>query len=191
MEPANINETNPQDVLVGAKFIDPGKVLSQMEITPKMKVADFGCGTGYFSLTMARKIKEGVLYAIDILPQMLESIESQAKIQGLNNITTKRANLENTEGSKLDADSLDIVIVKDMLYQNGDKKRVLEEAKRVLRTGGKALVVEWKKEENPIGPELKLRISAEDLKAIIEEVGFSIVKKIDAGNFHYGFLVQK
>ena len=101
------------------KFVNPQAIVDQLEINPGMTVADFGCGAGFFSLPIAQKVvSEGRVYALDIIAAKLESVESQAKTLNLTNIITQRVNLEASEGSKLGAESVDWVIMKDMLFQN-------------------------------------------------------------------------
>lgn len=176
----------------GVRFVDPQTIIGQLDFGPGMAVADFGCGAGYFSLPIAQKIgKEGIVYSLDILPQKLESVESRAKNLGLANIVTKQVNLEKEGGSKLDSESMDWVILKDILFQNKDKGQILAEARRVLKTGGKALVVEWKPDDASLGPSSELRISEEALIKLAEHCNFGILKKIDAGNFHYALVLVK
>jgi len=175
-----------------SKFIDPIMVISQLDLRSGITVADFGCGTGYFSIPIAKKIgKEGVVYSLDIVPQKLEAVASQAKTQGITNIITKRANLENEEGSKLGAESIDWVIMKDVLFQNKKKSNMFKEAKRVLKPGGKILIVEWRSGNSSIGPDSNLRISRDEINSLINDNQLLIVKDIEAGDFHYGLILSK
>lgn len=177
---------------LNAKFLDPESVLKEVEIKPGISVADFGCGSGYFSLALAQKVgQDGKVFALDVLPQSLESVESRAKLKGITNIIAKRVNLENEEGSDLPKESLDLVIMKDVLFQNGNKKAILKEAFRVLKPGGQAVIVEWNDGEYSIGPDKKLRISMEDLKKEVQEQNFLIEKTFSAGDFHYGIVAGK
>ena len=188
----NQNQASQSEETFGIKFIDPDFVLDQVDVHPGMKVADFGCGTGYFSLAVARLIgEEGIVYALDILPQRLESVASNAKNSNLTNIVVRRANLENKDGSKLEGDSLDLVIIKDMLFQNKKKKEILEEARRVVKAGANILVVEWKMATANIGPDVSLRISRDALFDLAQQANLSVLKDIDAGNFHFGLLLGK
>lgn len=173
-------------------FIDPLSVIAQLEIAPGNVIADFGCGAGYFSIPLSQAVgKEGMIYSLDILPQALETVESKAKLAGASNIITGRANLEKEKGSKLEDESADWVILKDMLFQNKKKDAIIKEAHRVLKPQGKALLVEWSDKNFPIGPEKKLRISADDLLVIIKKNNFSVNKIINAGNFHYAMVIEK
>jgi len=174
------------------KFIDPEKIIGQLDIKFGSKVADFGCGTGYFSFPLSRKVGErGLVYALDVLPQIIEAIESEAKLTNIKNIVTRRVNLEKEGGSKLETESLDWVILKDVLYQNQKKDILLREAKRVLKKEGKILVVEWAKGEKIIGPEESLRVEKNDVLELGKKENLEFFADIEAGKFHWGFILIK
>jgi ubiquinone/menaquinone biosynthesis C-methylase UbiE len=181
-----------KDSFFSVKFADPQSIIDQLEINLGMVVADFGCGGGFFSLPLAKKVGEkGRVYALDILKDKLESVESQAKVQGLTNIIPKRVNLEVLGGSKLETESVDWVIMKDMLFQNQGKEKILAEAKRVLKTGGRALIIEWDVNDLSIGPEKSLRVFKENLLELAKEGGWGMEKEIEVGNFHYSLVLRK
>jgi ubiquinone/menaquinone biosynthesis C-methylase UbiE len=180
------------DSIFALKFIDPEAIISFLNLPKGIVVADFGCGTGYFSLPVAKRIGEkGVVYALDILVEKLEAVESQAKTQGISNVITKRVNLEKEKGSTLREESIDWIILKDMLFQNKDKSRILEEAKRVLKPQGKVLLIEWRKESMTIGPSSELRIPKEGMMELVRRANLGIFSEVDAGNFHYGLILVK
>jgi len=174
------------------KFADPQSIIDQLEINSGMTVVDFGCGAGFFSLPIAKKVgEEGKVYALDVIPAKLESVESQAKTLNLINIITRRVNLEAFEGSKLEAESADWVIMKDILFQNKGKDKILEEAKRILKKGGRVLIIEWNKEDASIGPEKELRIFKETLVNLARKNSWTMDNEIEVGNFHYGLILKK
>jgi ubiquinone/menaquinone biosynthesis C-methylase UbiE len=188
-----INDIKSQErQLFAVKFSNPEIIVEKLELQSGNVVADFGCGAGYFSLPIAKKIGEqGVVYALDILPQSLESVSSKAKSAGLNNIVTKRVNLEKEDGSGLPDGSCDWVVMKCILFQNKDKSGILAEANRVLKLGGKVLIVEWNMKDSSIGPDMSLRISKESLTEIIQKIGFSVFKELPVNDFHYGLVFVK
>lgn len=179
--------TNP----VG-KFLDPLAIIAQLEIAKGAVVADFGCGPGYFTFPFSEAIgKDGIVYSFDILPHILESVAGKAKFLGVNNIITKRANLENVSGTKLQDSSVDWVILKDILFQNQKKEQMIDESHRILKSGGNVLVIEWNSSETAIGPSQEMRIEKERLEKMFTDANFSIQKNIDAGAFHYAFVAKK
>lgn len=188
MESATQSQNAPADI----KFINPQAIIDQLEIAEGAVVADFGCGTGYFVFPLAKKVGEtGIVYALDVLAPKLEAIESQAKLSGLTNIVAKRVNLEKDGGSKLENDSLDWVILSNMLFQNQHKDVIIKEAARVLKPGGKILIVEWKKEDSTIGPQNNLKITKEEATKLSEESGLKLEKEIAVSDFHYGLVLAK
>jgi ubiquinone/menaquinone biosynthesis C-methylase UbiE len=173
-------------------FVDPKTVIRQLGLVSGNIVADFGCGAGYFSVESARVVGEsGCVYAIDVLPSALESIESQAKTGGLRNIVVKRANLERENGSNLPPSSVDCVIAKDIFFQNKNRDVMMREISRVLRPGGRALIMEWSKEDMGVGPDVALRVSQDELKTLAGGAGFSMERDLPVGAFHYAFVMKK
>jgi ubiquinone/menaquinone biosynthesis C-methylase UbiE len=186
------DETIKKSNFFGLKFVSPEAVLKQIELRPGMKVADFGCGAGFFSLPIARLIGEkGLVYALDVVPQKLEAVGSQAKAQSVYNIETRRVDLEIENGSGLESESVDWVIMKDMLFQNKNKSQILKEARRVLKIGGRVLIIEWKSEDFTVGPTKDLRMYKESLIELSKNSGFNFLKEIEANNFHYGLILEK
>lgn len=176
----------------GVGFVDPARVISQIDVALGATVADFGCGSGYFSFEFSRVVgPDGRVYALDVFPQALEAVLGQSKLMGIHNIVTKRANLEREGGSTLGLASVDWVILKDMLFQNEHKDIIIAEMARVLKPGGHAIVMEWNPKASAIGPDKKLRIDPEELKTLLLASGLSLEKNFPAGGYHYAFLVKK
>lgn len=174
-------------------FMDPEKIVSLLGFDTGDVVADFGCGTGYFDFPVARKIgHEGKVWAFDIRKEKLETVESQAKLAGLTNIETKRANLEAEGGSGLPDASCDWVILANMLFQNKDKSVILKEAKRILKDSGSIIVIEWDNGKKcPVGPDEKLIIPKESMVELFQSIGLKASAKIPVSSFHYGLILKK
>ena len=77
------------------------------------------------------------------------------------------------------------------LFQNGNKEAILKEAYRILKPGGKSLIVEWSDKNLSIGPEKNLRISSKALVELVRQQKFSVEKILDAGEFHYAVVIVK
>lgn len=193
MQNKNEQTVEPLELVGGKKltFVDPKEIIEMAQVKKGEKVADFGCGPGYFSLPAAQAVGEGgTVYAFDVLPSALEAIAGHIKIKNIDNIIVKRVNLEKENGTGMENDSVDWVIIKDVLFQNKDKNLILREAKRILKSGGSVLIMEWN-DNVFIGPDKESRISKQDLAEIVFNEGFIFKKQSDAGDYHYIIIASK
>jgi ubiquinone/menaquinone biosynthesis C-methylase UbiE len=170
-------------------ILDPEKLLQACDIKNKEDVADFGCGPGIFSIPIAR-MTEGIVYCFDVLESALEAVDSRAQIMGINNIVTRRANLEKIGGSGLEDGVIEHVIMRKILLQNDNKEGLFAEAYRILTNNGKLLVVGWDK--NVIkGFGTNNRLDKKEIKDFATKAGFINTIELDAGDYHYAFIFIK
>ena len=170
-------------------FLKPEEVLKQLDLKEEMTAADFGSGSGGWAIPLAKILKEGQVFAIDVLEEPLSALKGKAGISNISNIKTIRGDLERDNGSELKDDSLDLVLITNLLFQAEEKGKVLKEAKRVLKKEGKILIVDWKI-DSPLGPK-EGKISSEEVKKITKELGLKLKKEIEAGKYHYSLLFEK
>jgi len=174
------------------KFLNPEEIISQMDLVSGMTVAHFGCSLGYFTFPIAQKVgREGKVYALDILNEKIEKIKKRAQLNGINNIFAQRANLEEKKGSKLNDAEIDWVIITNILYQNKNKYRILEEAKRIIKKTGRIMLVEWDTKGILIGPEDKMQISREEIIKIVRKNSLAIMDEIETSDFHFCLILRK
>lgn len=177
----------------GKELIDSQALLEKAGLGEKMKVADFGCGRkGHFSLQASSMVgQEGIVYAIDVLKSALESLKRQAQMFGLDNIKTIWADLEIPKASQIPSSKIDLVMMNNLLFQVKNQSLVLEEAKRILKPEGKLLITDWEKKAAPFGPEVKARVDKEEVRAMVENLGFKMEKEWQAGPYHWAMLFKK
>jgi ubiquinone/menaquinone biosynthesis C-methylase UbiE len=172
-------------------FSNPQKVLDQMHIDPGMTVADFGSGAGHYSLLLAEKVgPSGKIFAFDVQKDLLLRLKNLAVQQNIGNIQTFWTDLDEPNSTNLKQDSVDRVIMTNVLFQTEDKKALLREAKRVLKPNGLVLVVDWSESFGGLGPRSGNVYKEDVAKKTFEEEGFAIEKNIDAGEHHYGFICK-
>jgi len=173
-------------------FINPQKVIEQIGLKEGAKVADFGCGHGYFTIPVAKLVgKEGKVYAVDILLEALEAVRSRAQLENAPNIETVRGNLEAANGSRLPDNSVDLVLLHNVLFQTQKKLEIIKEARRTLKQGGTFVLIDWKKEVAAIGPRDGGRLSFDEARALGQEAGFVFNRVFDAGRYHFGLVFFK
>ncbi len=170
-------------------FLEPEKIISQLELKPDYHVAEFGCGPGGFVIPLARKLFKGMVYALDIQEEALSALTGRARAEGLNNIRKIRCDLEEPKGSRIQDNLMDLVVVSNILFQSEHKEAMLKEAKRILKPKGQMLIVDWKK-DSPFGP-VEGRVELEDIKAILIRLELKQKKELEAGTYHWGVVLEK
>lgn len=169
-------------------FINPAKILREnLELKRNMLAADFGCGAGEWAIPLAEALECGKVYAIDLLEEPLSAVRSKARIKKLQNIEIVKDNVEKII-TRLLANSMDVVLITNLLFQVEDKKAIFAEAYRVMKPGARLLVVDWN-EDARIGPAQKVKL--QELKDLAQSVKLSLRSEFSAGGFHYGFIFEK
>ncbi|MEX0869835.1 MAG: methyltransferase domain-containing protein [Candidatus Spechtbacterales bacterium] len=170
-------------------FLNPSTIVNSLDIQRGMSVADFGCGAGHFTLSIARLVgPEGSVTGIDVHDSVLEALEGHKKIDNLAQLKTVRGDLESDSGSGLQGDSQDLVLCANILHQVEHSENILKEARRVLKPGGRVVVIDWV-ERSPLGP--KQRISRAEVEKIAGDTGLQSGGELDAGMAHYGLIFTK
>jgi ubiquinone/menaquinone biosynthesis C-methylase UbiE len=174
-------------------LLDVNFILQKAQIKERMKVADLGCGTaGYFVFPAAKLVGDrGLVYAVDILKPSLESISRRIRQENIKNISTVWSDLEVYHATKIETESLDVALLINTLFHSQKRAEIIRESIRMVKKGGKILVVEWEATSSPFGPPPEKRVKIESLQAVAEKMGLKIVEKFDAGQFHYGILFTK
>jgi len=177
----------------GTALLDPQVIFDAIGLADGMRVADFGCGrTGHFIFLASREVGEkGVVYAMDILKDILESISGRAKSEGYHNIQTVWTDIEKFEATPIPAGTLDVGFFVNSLYMIKDRIGALKEASRLLRDGGFLVVVDWTKKLGPLGPAPDEML---DQKLFISEaakVGFELREELHCGDHHFCLILKK
>lgn len=110
----------------------PAVALKEAGVEPGMKVLDYGCGPGSFSLAAAAMVGDvGLVYSLDELPVAIEKVESKAQAAGLTNINTILSDCLTGLGDA----SIDVALLYDAYHDLADPDSVLKELHRVLKPG--------------------------------------------------------
>jgi ubiquinone/menaquinone biosynthesis C-methylase UbiE len=164
---------------------NPEKILELIELKPDYVVADLGCGSGFFTVPLSRKVKK--VYGIDVQKEMLEFLEQKIQTQKIGNIETM---LSGEEEIPLENECVDLLLSVNTLHEFRDKRKMISEMRRVLRQEGQAVIIDFKKEETPVGPPVAIRVSKEQAVGLFKKQGLTFLKAHDL-KYHYLIVFQK
>jgi len=122
-------------------------ILKEVGIKPENHVLDYGCGPGSYIIPLAELVgKEGTIYALDIHPLAIQMVQNIASKKKLRNVRTICYGCKN----KLPDNSIDVVLLYDVLHDLSNKYQVLEELHRVLKQNGILSVSDHHMKKNEI-----------------------------------------
>ncbi len=164
---------------------NPDMVLSAVKLKPDFVAADLGCGSGYFTVPLSRKVEK--VYGIDVQREMLNFLEDKIKKQKIRNIEPL---LSKPDEIPLEDESVDLVISVNTLHEFGARAKMIREMMRVVKKGGKLLIVDFKKQDTGFGPPVKIRVSKDRAIKLFEALGFVFSSMKDLP-YHYLLVFTK
>src|SRR3989344_4892117 len=139
----------------------------------------------YYRLTNPKIIK-----AFDIEPEMIEETKRKAEKRKLGNVETITRDFV-SDGSGLENESVDYVMLFNILHLNNPEK-LLREAYRILRRGGRLGIIHWNYDSTtPRGPPIEIRPNSEQCIEWARGAGFNHLIRYDLKPYHYGIVGVK
>lgn len=183
------------DVRKAPKLDNPGRIIDLRPRELLRDIAgvvsgdtgvDFGSGTGFFALPMAELVgSQGKVYAVDNSEEMMEHL--RAKNPPANVILVNR----DVRRTGLNSRIANFCLLAFILHEVKKPDILLAEAFRLLKPGGRLVVVEWKAELDSPGPPRNKRISKAQLEDLFNRVGVNFGRYIDWSLNHYVVLGNK
>ena len=114
--------------------------MDSVRVAPGMIIGEVGAGEGYFTFKLAERVgQEGKIYANDVLPRVLNTIERKCREQGVENIET-------VVGQYLDpdfpVDKLDMVVLVYSFHEIGQPVRFLNKTLDYMEPGARLVIID-------------------------------------------------
>jgi ubiquinone/menaquinone biosynthesis C-methylase UbiE len=155
----------------------PETALDNIGIQKGMTVADMGAGSGYFTVRLAKRVgNSGTVYAVDVQPAMLSLIRKRMHEQKLTNIKPILAS-ESDPG--LPKNALDLILMVDVYHELSQPQKVLRKLRSALKSDGRLVVLEYRKEDPHIPIRADHKMSAEEVRLELEAEGYKLEKAVE------------
>ncbi len=177
----------------GNQLVNIHRTLETAHVLPGMHVADLGCGrTGNVVFPLAQVVGEhGMVYAVDIMKDVLAEIDKRARLENFHNVFTVWADLEHPGGLTIPEGTLDIGFFVNTLFHFPNIEACLDEAYRTLAAKSRLVVVDWIKSDLPFGPNDDQLIDFGRVEAWARSKGFAVQEHFQPGDHHAGVVFYK
>jgi ubiquinone/menaquinone biosynthesis C-methylase UbiE len=162
------------------EFQKPDQVMAALKWKPGERVADVGAGSGYFTIPVAKAVgPEGKVWAIDVVQNMLDFIESRLEAEEIENVELK---LVPRDDPQLTEGGVDTILMVDTLHYVKDRVAYAAKLKAGLAPSGRLVIIDYipkSMEERPWGPTPEQQISRETVDREMAQVGLKPIESFD------------
>lgn len=166
----------------------PDRIMDELRIGEDSIVADLGAGGGWFTIRLAHRVKpNGLVYAEDIQPQMIEAIKRRVSREQITNVKT-------ILGTALDPRlpvPVDAVLIVEAYNEMEQPIVLLRNVAAALKPNGLVGIVEFKKEGHGPGPALEERVDPERVIRDAEAAGLRLVSRPTFLRYQYMLVFGK
>lgn len=152
---------------------EPERVLDLLGLRPDARVLDIGAATGYFPVRIAPRVPEGVVYAADIEPALVNYLTLRARREGLANLVA----LACYPDDPCAPEPVDVVFTCDTYHHIDARVDYFTRVRGSLRSGGRLVVVDFRPGDLPVGPKDLHKLAAEVVVAELDRAGWRLVTR--------------
>ena len=152
-------------------------LIEALAIQPGQTVCDMGCGNGFYTLELARRVgPRGRVYAVDVQPEMLRMLLGRLAEQGIHNV---KPVLGTAIDPRLPKGEVDLVLCIDVYHEFSHPGAMLARIRESLAPGGRLVLAEFRGEDPavPIKPDHKM--TKAQVRAELEPAGFILAREFD------------
>ena len=152
-------------------------LLQSLDLKAGQTVCDMGCGNGFYTLELARRVgRDGLVYAVDIQPEMLRMLAETAGREGLTNI---RPVLGTAIDPRLPAAAIDLCLCVDVYHEFSHPEAMLARIRESLSADGRLALVEFRGEDPGVPIKPLHKMTKAQIRRELEPAGFQVVREFD------------
>ena len=167
---------------------DVSTLIKNMEINTDDTIADIGAGSGYHVFKMAPLAENGLVYAVDIQPEMLEATELKKRLKRVSNVETV---LGSEKSINLPKNSLDKILLVDVYHEFSYPAEMVESIKNALKSNGQLFLIEYRGEDSSVPIKKIHKMTVKQSIKEMEAAGFRLKENIDTLPWQHCMIFEK
>ena len=166
----------------------PEQIMDALKIADGSQVAEIGAGGGWFTVRLAHRVNQnGVVYAEDVQPEMIEAIKRRVLRENLTNVRTVLGTIRD---SRL-PHNLDAILINGAYHEMENPVAVLKDAAGSLKPQGRIGIVDYSPGAGGPGPEPEQRIDPETVIKGATAAGLNVISRETVPPFMFMVVLGK
>ena len=152
-------------------------LIEALDIRPGQVVCDMGCGNGFYTLELARRVgPRGLVYAVDVQPEMLHMLAERLAREGVRNV---RPVLGTPIDPRLPKALVDLVLCVDVYHEFSHPEAMLERIRESLAADGQLVLAEFRGEDPAVPIKPLHKMTKAQVRAELEPAGYVLDRQFD------------
>lgn len=164
----------------------PDEITGALSLELGMTVVDLGAGTGYFERRLSHAVgPTGSVFAVETEPNLVAHLRARAEHEATANVIPVLASFDNP---RIPSGAADRILLVDTYHHIDDRLGYFRRLKLALRPAGRILIVDWKKQEQPVGPKPPHKLARQQVIGEMTEAGYALDGEPVELPYHYALI---
>lgn len=147
--------------------------IKNLPINKNSIVADIGAGSGYYTFRIAKRVPDGLVYAVEIQDSAIDYLKKRSKELGFENVITIKGSEQSPE---LPENAIDLAIMVDVYHELLYPHEVLQEIRKSLKADGKLLLIEYRGEDPKVMIKPLHKMTVDQVTKELNANGFKLIQ---------------
>jgi ubiquinone/menaquinone biosynthesis C-methylase UbiE len=176
--PEDLGLLDPPDRDIWQK---PDQIMDALGIADASIVADFGAGSGFFTVRLARRVgPNGIVYAQDVQLEMVNAISRRVQREGLTNVRTVMGKGNDPNFPRAAMRKLDAILMVGVYHEIEGRVTLLTNLAAALRPQGRIGIIDFRAAGGGPGPAIEERV---DPQMVIEDAANAKLRLLSQESF--------
>lgn len=150
----------------------PAALVDALRLRPGMTVAEIGAGTGYLLRYLAAAVGSvGSVLLVEIEPNLVAHMRDRAEREGAGQVVPILGSRDNP---RIPAATAEVVLFLDSYHHIDDRIEYMRKLQRALTPDGRVVIVDWRKEELPVGPPVDHKLDRRHVTDEMQRAGYAL-----------------
>jgi SAM-dependent methyltransferase len=162
--------------------------IKNLPINKNSVVADIGAGSGYYTFRIAKRVPDGLVYAVEIQDPAIKYLEEKSKELKFDHVKTIKGG---EKSPNLPENAIDLALMVDVYHELLYPHEVLQEIRKSLKADGKLLLIEYRGEDPKVMIKPLHKMTVDQVTKELNANGFKLIQNGQFMNIQHFLVFEK